>query len=134
MRDPDEKLETLPDEIVARLIRADRAQTIVDPRTDREIAARAQRYFAARPERARRAARWAVPLSAAAGLLVAILLVRPFGPGFSPADDVDGSGSVDILDAFALARMRAAGGDAADVSEERIDALASRIVSLGSRQ
>jgi hypothetical protein len=131
MRDSDEPLdEELPDAIVARLARVDRAQSIVDPRTDREIAARAGSYFAGRPQRARRGLRWALPLSAAAAVLVAFLVVRPFGPGVSPEDDVDGSGRVDILDAFALARLRANGG--ADVSEERIDALAARVVSLGS--
>jgi hypothetical protein len=130
MRDSEEPLEDLPDTIVARLARADRAQRIIDPRTDREIATQARRYFAGRPQRARRGLRWAVPLSAAAALLVAFLVVRPFGLGVSPSDDVDGSGRVDILDAFALARLRANGG--ADVSEERIDALAARVVSLGS--
>ena len=130
MRDSDEPMDDLPDAIVARLARADRAQSIIDPRTDREIAARASRYFAGRPQRARRGLRWAVPLSAAAALLVAFLVVRPFGPELSRSDDVDGSGRVDILDAFALARLRANGG--VDVSEERIDALAARVVSLGS--
>ncbi|MGH7337603.1 MAG: hypothetical protein ACREI7_08500 [Myxococcota bacterium] len=43
-------------------------------------------------------------------------------------DDVDGSGRVDILDAFALARARAA--DPARVAQGEVDALAGRIVSL----
>jgi hypothetical protein len=76
--------------------------------------------------------RWAVT-AAAAAVLVALLVVRPVGElGRAPlvADDFDGSGRVDILDAFALARSRAA--DPARISQADIDALATRIVSLRS--
>ena len=44
------------------------------------------------------------------------------------ADDIDGSGVVDIRDAFALARM--AGEDRTPAAQERIDALAMRVVAL----
>lgn len=128
MHDSDPLFEDLPDSIAAHLERLDRASAIVDPRTDRAVVDEARRYFlAARPRRAARmpAPRWALPLAAAAALLVAVLVVQPFGSLRAP-DDVDGSGRVDILDAFALARAQA--------DQKRIDALAARIVSLGPQR
>jgi hypothetical protein len=120
----------LPAAIVARLERADRALGVVSPRTDEAVLAAARAQFAARPRHAAvRRSRWAVPFAAAAAAVVAaILVLRPFDVP-RVADDVDGSGRVDILDAFALARLRAAQGDAA-VSQERIDMLAERVVAL----
>jgi hypothetical protein len=127
MHDPEPQFEELPDALVARLERADRSQAIVDPRTDRAVIDDARRYFlTARPRRARKPViRWALPLAAAATVLAAVLLVRPFGSQ-RLADDVDGSGRVDVLDAFALARSQA--------SQESVDALAARIVSLGAQR
>jgi hypothetical protein len=126
MHDPEPQFEELPDALVARLERADRSPTIVDPRTDRAVIGDARRYFvAARPRPVRKPVfRWALPLAAAAAaLLVAVLVLRPFDRS---ADDVDGSGRVDILDAFALARAQA--------DQESVDALAARIVSLGPQR
>jgi hypothetical protein len=125
MHDTEPQFEDLPDSLVARLKSAERAQAIVDPRTDRAILDEARRYFTvSRPRRAAKPAlRWALPLAAAAALLVALLIVQPFGTKRSP-DDIDGSGRVDILDAFALARSQA--------DRERVDALAARIVSLSA--
>ena len=123
---------TLPPAIVSRLRRLDRSQPIVDPRTDRAVLEAARRHFAARPVAARaRRARWALPLGAVAAVLLAAVLVRPLVfDGAPPArDDVDGSGRVDMLDVLALARMRAA-GDAAGVTEARIEELAYRIVAI----
>ncbi len=117
---------------MSRLRRLDRSQPIVDPRTDRAVLESAHRYFAARPVPARaRRARWALPLGAVAAMLLAAVLVRPLVfDGSPPArDDVDGSGRVDILDVLALARMRAA-GDAAGVTDARIEELAYRIVAI----
>jgi hypothetical protein len=126
MHDSEPQFEELPEAIVARLRRSDRSQPIVDPRTDRAIIDEGRRYFAAKPRRARRPAiRWALPLAAAAALLVAVLVLRPFGLQRS-ADDVDGSGRVDILDAFALARSQA--------DRDSVDALAARIVSLDAQR
>jgi len=125
MHEPEPQFEELPDLLVARLQRADRSQAI-DPRTDRVVIDDARRYFASRPRRARLAVmRWALPLAAAAALLIAVLVLRPFGLQRA-ADDVDGSGRVDILDAFALARSQA--------DQESVDALAARIVSLGAQR
>jgi hypothetical protein len=130
-----EQPETLPPAMISRLRALDRAQPIVDPRTDRAVLEAARTYFAARPAATRaRRPRWAVPLGAAAAVLLAAVLMRPLVFQPPSADDVDGSGSVDVLDVLALARMRAAGGDASGISEARIEDLAYRIVALDSRR
>ena len=126
--------ETLPPAIARRLRALDREQPIVDPRTDRAVLDGARSYFQARPAASRpRRARWSLPLGAAAAALLAAVLMRPLmleSP--EAADDVDGSGRVDVLDVLALARMRAAGGDASGITDARIDELAYRIVALDS--
>ncbi|HVJ29428.1 MAG TPA: hypothetical protein VNA66_03895 [Gammaproteobacteria bacterium] len=128
-----EQPETLPSAIASRLRRLDHAEPIFDPRTDRAVVEAARSYFAGRPAAARaRRPRWAVPLGAAAALLLAAVLVRPLFHS-SSADDVDGSGRVDVLDVLALARMRSAGGAASGITEARIEELAYRIVALDSR-
>ena len=130
-----EQLETLPPAIASRLRALDRGQPIVDPRTDRAVLEAASTYFAARPTTARaRRPRWALPLGAAAAVLLAAVLMRPLVFDAPSAEDVDGSGSVDVLDVLALARMRAAGGDASGITDARIEDLAYRIVSLDSRR
>ena len=130
-----EQPETLPPAIASRLRRLDRAQPIFDPRTDRAVLEAARSYFADRPATARaRRPRWAVPLGAAAAVLLAAVLVRPIIFHTPSADDVDGSGRVDVLDVLALARMRAAGGDASGITDARIEELAYRIVALDSRR
>jgi hypothetical protein len=122
--------ESLPPAILARLRRLDRAQPIVDPRTDRAVLDAAQAHFRGRSARfARR--RWAVPFAAAATLVLAAILLRPLVLE-APRDDVDGSGRVDILDVLALARARAERGDAAGVTDAAIEELAYRIVALDS--
>lgn len=128
-----EQPETLPPAIANRLRRLDRAEPIFDPRTDRAVLEAARSYFAARPAPApARRSRWAVPLGAAAAVLLAAVLVRPLVFHTPSADDVDGSGRVDVLDVLALARMRAAGGDASGITDTRIEELAYRIVALDS--
>ena len=130
-----EQLETLPPAIASRLRALDRAQPIADPRTDGAVLEAASTYFAARPTTARaRRPRWTLPLGAAAAVLLAAVLMRPLVFDAPSADDVDGSGSVDVLDVLALARMRAAGGDASGITDARIEDLAYRIVSLDSRR
>jgi len=130
-----EQPETLPPAIASRLRRLDRAEAILDTRTDGAVLEAARSYFAARPAAARaRRARWAVPLGAAAAVLLAAVLVRPIVFHTPSADDVDGSGRVDVLDVLALARMRAAGGDASGITDARIEELAYRIVALDSRR
>jgi hypothetical protein len=137
-----EQENDLPRRIAERLAAREGTVAVVTPHVDAAIARSAAEHFAGRPGRGRFAApprrlrhlprRWAVT-AAAAAVLVALLVVRPVGElGRAPlvADDFDGSGRVDILDAFALARSRAA--DPARISQADIDALATRIVSLRS--
>lgn len=125
MTDPDRQLDDLPNDLIAALRRLDRSQPIVDPRTDQAVLGRARAYFDTRTERRAwpQRARWAA-VAAAAAIVLALLVVEPFNRPTDP-DDVDGSGRVDILDAFALAR--APGG------AERSVMLAERIVTLAPR-
>jgi hypothetical protein len=133
MNSTTEQHETLPPAIASRLRQLDRAQPIVDPRTDRAVLDGARSYFAARPATSvPRRARWMLPLGAAAAVLLTAVLVRPLVFEGPSVDDVDGSGSVDVLDVLALARMRAAGGDASGITAARIDELAYRIVAIDS--
>ena len=127
-----EQPETLPPAIASRLRRLDRAEAIFDPRSDRAVLEAARSYFAARPAAPARRSRWALPLGAAAAVLLAAVLVRPLVFHTPSADDVDGSGRVDVLDVLALARLRAAGGDASGITDTRIEELAYRIVALDS--
>ena len=128
-----ENSDQLPDALVERLRARDRGIPMLTPAVDRALAEAARSQFAARrkPSRDRRLR---YPAAAAAALaLAALLIVRPFGESVVEtrlADDIDGSGSVDILDAFALARERQA--DPAAISQRRVDELADRIVSLGA--
>jgi hypothetical protein len=124
MQDEDPQFDRLPDELVARLKELDRSRPIVDPRTDRAILDRARATFASRPERSARTRRWRAPLAAAAAIVLAVLLVQPMREFGRDANDVDGSGRVDVLDAFALARA----GD-----YERSADLAAQIVALTPR-
>jgi hypothetical protein len=131
MNDRDLELdETLPPAIVSRLQRRERSQPIVDPRTDRAMLEAARAHFAQRPAgMPTRHRRFALPLGAAAAVLLAVIVIYSFDPEPAAlADDVDGSGRVDILDAFALAR--AARDDAGAAAASRIEDLAYRVVAL----
>ena len=129
----DEDLD-LPDELIQGLARLDKAVAVMSPDADRRIAEAARVHFGERPRRARSAGRrWAMAGSLAASLLVGVLFWRAQTPVedlrvASVANDIDGSGVVDILDAFALARMQAA--DRTPVAQAEIDALSMRIVAL----
>ena len=129
----DEGLD-LPDELIQGLARLDKAVAVMTPDADRRIAEAARAHFGERPRRARSAGRrWAMAGSLAASLLVGVLFWRAQTPVedlrvASVANDIDGSGVVDILDAFALARMQAA--DRTPAAQAAIDALSMRIVAL----
>src|SRR5690606_34714823 len=125
-----------------------------DPEVDAAVLSEARAYFGAsaargaetprrwrtaaeaaraRPRRPRRKpGRWAAGFAAAAVVLAALLVVGPLDrfSRYDPAD-IDRSGRVDILDAFALARMRAGG---APIGEAEIDAIAARAVALEPRR
>lgn len=130
-RPEDEEELRLPNELVQELKRLDRAVAVVSPEADRRVAEAAGTHFGRRPRRWRMTRRrWAVAGSLAASLLVGVLFWRiqtPVEPLLMVAtlprspNDVDGSGAVDILDAFALARMAR---DDLPAKRKRTDALA----------
>lgn len=131
MNQPSREYTDLPEALKQRLAERDRVLHIVAPAADRSVLGLASAHFAGRPRAARRLRRWRLPAAIAASIVFALLVIGPaelFGPGPASRDDIDGSGQVDILDVFALARMRADGslGPGRDV-----DALAERIVALG---
>jgi anti-sigma-K factor RskA len=128
-----EQYDQLPDAIVARLRARDRGLALLTPVVDRAVEAAAREQFAPRRSRTAAAHGWRYAAAAAAAVaLIAVFIAQPFAPdeALRPrlADDVDGSGRVDVLDAFALARSRA--NDPGSVSQSRIDSLVARIVSL----
>ena len=123
----------LPGALIEGLARLDKSLAVMTPAVDRRLAEAARAHFAQRLDRHRRTPwRWAVAGSLAASLVVAVVLWRTES-GVDPsllAKDVDGSGVVDILDAFALARM--SGEDRTPAAQEKIDALAMSIVALNA--
>ena len=104
-----------PDRLARDLRRLAKVEMIVPNQIERDLLARAQRHLAPR-NRLRIHLRRAAPLAAAAGLAltVGVALWATSGRRSSPvppidratpiAMDIDGSGRVDILDAFVIAR------------------------------
>ncbi len=125
---PEPETVELPRDLVERLERLDRSVSMLTPAVDRQVREAAAVHFAERPDSARPASRrWAVLGTLAASLVAGAFLVR-MQTGMEAtllANDIDGSGVVDILDAFALARM-----DGAPGSQAEIDALIGDIVAL----
>lgn len=121
----------LPGNVVEQLERQDKSMALLTPSVDQRIREAAAAHFAQRPDRVRPTPRrWAVVGTLAASLVAGAFLVRMQTGIQAPllANDIDGSGVVDILDAFALARMDAASG-----SQAEIDALIGDIVALNGR-
>ncbi len=125
---PEPETVELPRDLVERLERLDRSVSMLTPAVDRQVREAAAVHFAERPDSARPVSRrWAVLGTLAASLVAGAFLVR-MQTGMEAtllANDIDGSGVVDILDAFALARM-----DGAPGSQAEIDALIGDIVAL----
>ena len=120
----------LPGDLVLEMQRLDRSLAVLTPAVDRKVAAAAADHFHDRPASARPArTRWAISGALAASLLIGVFAVRlQTGVEREPlANDMDGSGVVDILDAFALARR---GQDSPAGSQAEIDALIREIVAL----
>ena len=118
----------LPGQVVEELKRLDKSVALLTPVVDRRVAKATAAHFKHRPDTARpKKRRWAVAGTLAASLAVGVFLARTQTDMESAmlANDIDGSGVVDILDAFALARM----SDGA-ASQARIDALIGDIVAL----
>ena len=129
MKSEPESIE-LPGDLIGEMERLDKSMAVLTPAVDRRITAAAAAHFRQRPQRARPVARrWAMAGGLAASLVIGVFLVRmQTTPGSGPlANDIDGSGVVDILDAFALARINQGPPAAA---QPEIDALMASIVAL----
>ncbi len=105
----------LPDELADRLSAMHDARLFFPPDIDQAVLAKARARFGEMPEDRRRPwLRFAAP-AAAAAIALGVWTVWPFtdstggGPALAVAGDADRSGSVDILDAFAMARLIDAG-------------------------
>lgn len=118
----------------------------VEPRVDAAISAIALERAAIAVHRGaarRRALMWGGGLAAAAGLALGVFIaVRPATPpapsALAIAEDINGDGTVDILDAFALHRAIAGNGSRlvdvnGDGAVDRVDVdrIALRAVRLG---
>ena len=117
--------DELPQALIDELRRRDSGVPLLTARVDRAVAERATAHFAGRKSRYRIGP---VPLAAAASLLVAAIVLSPFVFRHDAAPeltDVDGSGSVDIADVFAIARNGSA-------SPAELDAWARQVVSLAN--
>ena len=123
----EDDIETLPDDLLIELRKADKPGSLITASVDRSIAKLAHEQFSSRPERRRQAA--PVWLAVAATLLLAVFILplpnRPESGGVDLYGDVDNSGQVDIADVLALARRT----DGKPTQAE-LDAFAMRIVSL----
>ena len=136
MNENDRDNEELPRAIIERLRARDRNVAFLTPRVDAALERSAAEHFAGRAGPVRRSTRWAIPAAVAAALLAAVVIFR-FDGGFEPepatvllADDIDNSGQVDILDAFALARAHVAAGDINPAEQRDVAMLAARVVAL----
>ena len=123
----------LPDELVREMRRLDKSLAVLTPAVDRRVADVAAAHFRHRSASARPATRrWAISAAMAASLVIGVFAVR-MQTGVEPerlANDLDGSGVVDILDAFSAAR---ANRGATPASQAEIDALIREIVALNRR-
>ena len=122
----DETEFELPQALIDRLKEQDQTIAMLTPQVDRTLLTQAETQFAARPtvRRIRRAPVWGISAAAAAALMFVFIAVRsPTLPG-----DYDGSGSVDVLDAFALTRELADNPQFA--ASESVESLMQRVVSL----
>jgi len=129
-----EQFDQLPPALIEHLRRREHAVSVMTPAVDRAVLAAAREQFSTGSVQPPVRRRWVYPAAAAAAAaIVALFVAQPFEHGnvdaVRLADDVDGSGRVDVLDVFALARARA--GDPAAVRQNCIDEVDDRIVALG---
>lgn len=126
MPDQDANSEQLDDGLIHALKAADEAPPVITARVDRALMDMSTRHFASRRGGWKRHGGWALAASVA---LVAVLAVRMIPLESDDGEvlyaDVNGSGSVDIADVFALARAGKTSITPAD-----LDAFAMRVVSL----
>ena len=129
MKPETESIE-LPNELVEGLKRVDTSIAVLTPAVDRRVSEAAAAHFGKRPQGATQPTpRWALVGTLAASLMIGLFLVRMQNDVEQSllANDFDGSGVVDILDAFALARMNS---DLGEATQDEIDALVMQIVAL----
>ncbi len=126
MTGANEHNERLPEALVDKLKRIDRAPEVITSRVDRSLTSMAHDQFAPR-----RIPRWqpqgAWRAVAAACVLVVVLFTTNHlweQDDTSIYADVDGSGQIDIADVLALARTQDG------VNQADIDAFAYRLVAL----
>ena len=145
----------LPEELAARLSAMHDHKQFVPPEIDDAVLSRARIHFGSDPAtapvpRGRLWLRYAAPIGVAAMLALGVWAVWPSlnqtqsGPVLAVAGDADGSGTVDILDAFAMARVLDAGQPApanwdltgdGRVDRADVSAVTAIVVSLsGERQ
>jgi len=113
MRDTDDSRREEPEPIAPQRLKEDlaalsRAGFPVPADVDDAVRAMARRHFSAR-KRVRHTVGWLAAAAAAAAVILAVLWTSPvLQRSISPSamlQDIDRSGRVDILDAFALARL-----------------------------
>lgn len=145
LKDDNEPNGAFPEGLAEALREIDKRHVFVPPEVDRWILARARRRF----RRSRLVCVWGLGSAMAAGIVAgAILLwqnisvqVPVIGPQrvAAAAEDVDGDGQVNVLDAFALARLLQAKSESAgrfDLNEDGVvdradlDRVAARAVRL----
>ena len=126
MTDTTDKHDSLPDEYVAALRKADRAPAVIASRVDRAVAAAATTQFSARTEGRRHRQGWYAAAASVLALAVVLQLQLTQQPDDLLYTDVDGSGQIDIADVMALAL---------DVDQSytkaELDAFARSVVSVG---
>lgn len=129
MNTEDQELSEFPEALKNVLRQADTVAPLIPKSLDDEILAMAREQFADRPEDGS-SRTWYYPAGLAATALLGVWIftnVTLFPANEFLADDFDGSGQVDVLDAFALARQQ----DFSDPQvQQQVQTLMSRIVTI----
>ena len=109
--------------LIQALKQQESVSILVPKAVDEAILGAAGEQFGQRPSRQRS---WQLPAAIAATLTVGVVAVQLLR---SPEleGDIDGSGQVDVLDVFALARMKQ---NDTQIAPKDIESLMTRIVSL----
>ncbi len=132
MQQENEDLNELPETIIDRLRGDERSISIISPKIDQIILAKARSQFENRHQARSRTLARPAWVAIAASVALAILVMNNFNFTRSPVpgniDDVDNSGRVDIVDVLTLARLREQ--NPAAVSQAQIEALMMQVVSL----
>ena len=133
MNESPDDIPELPDTLADALRRRESAPLLVPRLVDAAILREARSHVARRERTFLPPLRYywasAAAVAAVAIVILATTTLRHDAPSATRlADDVDGSGQVDVLDAFALARRETEHPD--PEAQARIEALLARIVAL----